>query len=50
MGVDSIKDVAKHADLLPLTGDGVLGEDFENKLKERKENLKVNHGSSSGSK
>ena len=25
MGIDSIKDVAKHADLLPLTGDGDWG-------------------------
>lgn len=40
MGVDSIKDVAKHADLLPLTGDGVLGKDFETKLKDRKEKNK----------
>ena len=39
-GVDSIKDVAKYADSLPLTGDGVLGKDFENKLKERKEKNK----------
>ena len=37
MGLDSIKDVARHADSLPLTGDGVVGIDFENKLKERKE-------------
>ena len=40
MGLDSIKDVARHADSLPLTGDGVLGIDFENKLKERKEKNK----------
>ena len=39
-GVDSIKDVAKYADSLPLTGDGVLGKDFENKLKERKKKNK----------
>ena len=40
IGVDSIIDVAKYADYLPLTGDGVLGKDFENKLKERKEKNK----------
>ena len=40
MGDDSIKDVAKHADYLPLTGDGVLGKEFETKLKERKEKNK----------
>ena len=37
IGLDSVKDVAKHADLLPLTGDGVLGKGFEIKLKDRKE-------------
>ena len=40
MGLDSIKDVARHADSLPLTGDRVFGIDFENKLKERKEKNK----------
>ena len=35
IGVDSIKDIAKYADPLPLTGDGVLGKDFENKLKKK---------------
>ena len=40
MGVDSIKDVAKHADYLPLTCDGVLGKEFETKFKERKEKNK----------
>ena len=40
MGLDSVKDVDKHADLLPLTGDGVLGKEFEVKLKERKEKNK----------
>ena len=40
MGLDNIKTVARHADSLPLTGDGVLGIDFENKLKERKEKNK----------
>ena len=34
MGLENIKDVAKKADLLPLTGDGVLGCEFENKLKQ----------------
>ena len=40
IGLGSVKDVAKHADLLPLTGDGVLGKGFEIKLKDRKENNK----------
>lgn len=40
MGVDSIKDVPKHADYLRLTGDGVLGKEFETNLKERKEKNK----------
>ncbi|MCW4343718.1 MAG: hypothetical protein N0E48_10205 [Candidatus Thiodiazotropha endolucinida] len=40
MGLDSVKDVAKHADLLPLRGNGVLGKDFETKLKDRKEKNK----------
>ena len=40
MGLENVKDVAKQADLLPLTGDGVLGSEFENKLKLRKEKNK----------
>ena len=40
IGLGSVKDVAKHADLLPLTGDGVLGKGFEIKLKDRKEKNK----------
>ena len=39
-GLDTVKDVAKHADLLPLTGDGVFGKEFETKLKDRKEKNK----------
>ena len=40
MGLDSVKDVSKHADFLPLTGDGVFGSEFEEKLKARKEKNK----------
>ena len=40
MGLDSVKDIAKQAELLPLTGEGVLGSAFEEKLKDRKEKLK----------
>ena len=40
IGIDNVKDVAKHADLLPLSEDGVMGKEFENKLKERKEQSK----------
>ena len=37
MGLDSVKDIAKQAELLPLTDQGVLGSAFEEKLKDRKE-------------
>ena len=37
MGLDSVKDIAKQAELLPLKGEGVLGSAFEEKLKDRKE-------------
>lgn len=40
MGLENIKDVAKQADLLPLTADGVMGFSFETKLKDRKEKNK----------
>lgn len=40
MGLENIKDVAKQADLLPLTADGVMGSSFETKLKDRKEKNK----------
>ena len=40
MGLDNVKDIAKQAELLPLTGEGVLGSAFEEKLKDRKEKLK----------
>lgn len=40
MGLENIKDVAKQTDLLPLSGDGVLGSSFETKLKDRKEKNK----------
>lgn len=40
MGLENVKDVAKQADLLPLTGDGVMGSSFETKLKDRKEKNK----------
>ena len=39
-GLDSVKDVVRQTDLLPLSGDGVLGKDFEIRLKERKEKNK----------
>ena len=39
-GVNNIKDIAKHIDQLPLTGDGALGKECDNKLKDRKENNK----------
>ena len=35
IGLDNIKDVAGHANSLPLMRDRVLGIDFKNKLKER---------------
>ena len=35
--LENVKDIAKQADLLPLTSDGVLRSDFETKLKDRKE-------------
>ena len=41
LGLDNIKDVARHADSLPLMGDRVLGIDLKNKLKERKEKTKI---------
>ena len=37
MGLENIKDVAKQTEVLPLTGDGVLGLGFQSKLKDRKE-------------
>ena len=40
MGIDNVKDVVKDADLLSLSGDGVMWKEFENKLKERKEKNK----------
>ena len=40
IGLDSVKDVARQTDLLPLSGDGVLGKEFEIRLKERKEKNK----------
>ena len=40
MGLDNIKDVARHVDSLPLMGDGVLGIDSKSKLRERTEKNK----------
>ena len=37
MGLENIKDVVKQAEVLPLTGDGVLGSGFQSKLKDCKE-------------
>ena len=40
MGLDSVKDIAKQVELLPLTGEGILGSAFEEKLEDRKVNLR----------
>ena len=40
IGVDIVKDVSRLADLLSLAWGGVLGKEFEAKLKKRKENNK----------
>ena len=37
MGLENIKDVAKQAEVLPLTGDEALGLGFQSKLKDCKE-------------
>ena len=37
MGLENINDLVKQAEVLPLTGDGVLGSGFQPKLKDRKE-------------
>ena len=40
IGLDTVTDVAKHADYLSLTGGGVFGKEFGTKLKDRKEKNK----------
>ena len=40
IGLDTVTNVAKHADYLSLTGNGVFGKEFETKLNDRKERNK----------